>query len=176
MPTPALSARRRTVSTSHISRSDLGVAIEKSLQLVQIDANQKADVIIISDGEEQGRGRISEALRFARTRGVTVSTIVVGTTEGATIPVPNGVLRDESGEIVTTRARVENMRRIARDTGGTMLQNPFSANALDPLVLRGAGGATREKDVRVPIDRYQWPLALAFMAFFCGSLLNRGAE
>jgi hypothetical protein len=30
--------------------------------------------------------------------------------------------------------------------------------------------------VRVPIDRYQWPLAIAFAAFFCGSLANRGAE
>ncbi|HVS30251.1 MAG TPA: VWA domain-containing protein [Thermoanaerobaculia bacterium] len=159
-----------------VAGSDLGAAIEKSLQLVQIDSGQKADVILISDGEEQGRGRIADALRFARARGVSVSAIVVGTAGGGTIPAGNGVLRDESGEIVTTRARSENMQRIARDTGGTLLQNPFSESALDPLMQRGAGGASREKDVRVPVDRYQWPLALAFMAFFCGSLLNRGAE
>jgi hypothetical protein len=28
----------------------------------------------------------------------------------------------------------------------------------------------------MPIDRYQWPLALAFFAFLGGSLLHRGAE
>jgi Ca-activated chloride channel family protein len=158
-----------------IPGSDLGAAIEKAVQLVQIDSMQKADVILISDGEEQGR-RVSEALRLARTRGVAISTILVGTENGGPIPTADGVLHDESGEVVITHGRIEVLERIARESGGTFLRNPFTARALDPLLSRTERGAAREKDVRVRVDRYQWPLALAFFAFFCGSLLNRGAE
>ena len=55
-------------------------------------------------------------------------------------------------------------------------ENPFAANALDGLMVRTAPGRVRESHVRVPIDRYQVPLALAFAAFFFASFLNRGAE
>lgn len=157
--------------------SDLGAAIDASLKLLQAETSQKADVIIISDGEEQGsRLGLTEALHRARTRGIAISTIAVGTPEGATIPTGNGVLRDESNEIVTTHEQPEVLQRVARATGGRFLDNPFASNALNPLLARRAAGGERSRPVRVPIDRYQWPLAVAFVAFFCGSLANRGAE
>ncbi|HET7706696.1 MAG TPA: VWA domain-containing protein [Thermoanaerobaculia bacterium] len=155
--------------------SDLGAAVLAALKLVEADSGQKADIVVISDGEEQGT-RVNEAISRARDRGVTISTIVVGASEGATIPVRGGVLRDESGEPVVTYARSDVMQRLARGTGGTSLENPFSEHELDPLLARPVAGTPRVAKVRVPIDRYQWPLALAFAAFFIGSILNRGAE
>ena len=157
--------------------SDLGAAIDASLKLLQAETSQKADVVIISDGEEQGsRLGLTEALHRARTRGIKLSAIAVGTPEGATIPNGNGVLRDESNEIVTTHEQPDVLQRVARATGGQFLDNPFAADALAPLLARRAPGGERSRPVRVPIDRYQWPLAVAFAAFFCGSLANRGAE
>lgn len=155
--------------------SDISAAINSSLRLIEADVNQKADAIIISDGEEQG-GRVADALRRARTRGMPIHGIMIGTRGGSTIRTPNGVLRDDAGQIVTTYARADVLEHVARDTGGMFLDNPFSAHALDVLVLRRVAGAARETPVRVPIDRYQWPLAVAFTAFFFGSVLNRGAE
>jgi Ca-activated chloride channel family protein len=155
--------------------SDIGGAVLAAMKLVEADPTQKADIIVISDGEEQGR-RIDDAVQRARGRGVKVSGIVVGTSKGSTIPDGGGVLRDESGETVLTYARSDVMQRLARGTGGTLLENPFAEHALDPLIIRRAGGSARTAQVRVPIDRYQWPLALAFVAFFCASILNRGAE
>jgi len=157
--------------------SDLGAAIDASLKLLQAETSQKADVIIISDGEEQGgRLQLAEALHRARTRGVEVSTIAIGTPAGATIPTGSGVLRDESGEIIQTREQTESMQRIARATGGSFLDNPFASGALAPVLAHRTTGGEKSRPVRVPIDRYQWPLAIAFVAFFCGSLANRGAE
>ena len=157
--------------------SDIGSAIDASLKLLQAETSQKADVVIISDGEEQGsRLGLTEALHRARTRGIEVSTIAVGTPEGATIPTGNGVLRDESNEIVTTHEQPDVLQRVARATGGHFLDNPFASGALAPLLAQRASGGERSRPVRVPIDRYQWPLAIAFAAFFCGSLANRGAE
>jgi len=157
--------------------SDLGSAIDAALKLLQAETSQRADVVIISDGEEQGsRFGLTEALHRARTRGIELSTIGVGTPEGATIPTGNGVLRDESNEIVTTREQPDVLQRIARATGGHFLDNPFASGALAPLLAQHTSGGERSRPVRVPIDRYQWPLAIAFAAFFCGSLANRGAE
>ena len=157
--------------------SDVGSAINASLKLLQTETSQKADVVIISDGEEQGSSLgLTEALHRAKTRGVSISTIGVGTRAGATIPTANGVLRDDNGDIVTTHEQSDVLQRVARVTGGLFLDNPFAEHALKPLLARQNAGGERSRPVRMPIDRYQWPLAVAFAAFFCGSLANRGAE
>jgi Ca-activated chloride channel family protein len=154
--------------------SDVGTAIVAGLGLLQAEAGQKGDIVVLSDGEDQG-ARVTEAVQRARTRGVAVSTIVVGSGQGSTIPTQRGPLRDSNGEVVTTYARSDVLRDIARNTGGRFLENPFGARDLDPLIDRG-DATERQTHARVPIDRYQWPLALAFFAFLGGSLLHRGAE
>ncbi len=155
--------------------SDIGSAVLGALRLIEADPAQQADVVLISDGEEQG-ARDTEAIQRARARGVEVSTIMLGTETGATIPTPRGLLRDGSGDVVTTYARRDVLSRVAQGTGGKMLENPFAERALDPLLPDAARGRERQTHTRVPIDRYQWPLALAFFAFLAGSLVNRGAE
>lgn len=155
--------------------SDLGSAILAALKLVESDPSQKADLVVMSDGEDQG-ARVAEAAAQAKARGIAISTIVVGSSAGATIPSGDGPLRASNGEVVTTYARSEVMQRLASATGGTMLVNPFAARSLDPLLGRGAPATERETHARVPIDRYQWPLAGAFLLFLFASLAHRGAE
>jgi Ca-activated chloride channel homolog len=155
--------------------SDLGSAIIAAMRLIESDSAQKADIVVLSDGEDQG-SRVQEAIQRAKSRGVEVSTIVVGSPQGSTIPTGRGPLRNESGDVVTTYARSDVMGEVARETGGTMLQNPFAARALDPLLRNAKPTTERETKARVPIDRYQWPLAFAFVALLGGSLLHRGAE
>lgn len=156
--------------------SDLGAAIMTAMRLVESDPGAKADIILISDGEDQGT-KLKDALQRAKQRGVTVSTILVGSGEGAAIPMADGSsLRDESGKVVTTYAHRESMQQIASATGGSFLENPFAEHALDPLLVVRARGALKQRTVRIPVDRYQWPLALAFFALFLGSIAHRGAE
>lgn len=154
--------------------SDVGSAIIGALRLIEAEPAQNADIVVLSDGEDQG-ARVREAVQRAKSRGVQISTIVVGSADGSTIPTAQGPLRDSTGDVVTTYARTESMREIAGGTGGRLYENPFGARALDPLIGRGAS-TPRETHARVPIDRYQWPLGAAFALFFFGSLLNRGAE
>lgn len=156
--------------------SDVGNAIFAALRLLESEPGVKADMVILSDGEDQG-ARVNEAVQRAKTRGIEISTIVVGSAEGSTIPTPEGPLRDENGETVTTYARTDALSEIARGTGGRMLENPFSARALDPLLENAATtAARRQTHTRVPVDRYQWPLGLAVIALFAGTFVNRGAE
>jgi Ca-activated chloride channel homolog len=154
--------------------SDVGSAIIAALRLIESDLVRRADIVVLSDGEEQG-ARVGDAVRQAKTRGIEVSTIMIGSGAGSTIPTANGPLRDANGETVTTYARTEVLAEIARETGGRALENPFAARALDSIA-GGEAATERETQARVPVDRYQWPLALAFLMVFAGSLLNRGAE
>jgi len=154
--------------------SDVGSAMLAALRLVEAEPGLKADLVVISDGEDQGV-RVGEAVQRAKSRGIEVSTIAIGSAEGSTIPTPGGPMRDSSGDVVTTYARAETLRGIAASTGGTFLENPFAEGALRPL-MGGEEGTLRQTHTRVPIDRYQWPLALAFFALLGGSLVHRGAE
>jgi Ca-activated chloride channel homolog len=154
--------------------SDIGSAILGALRLIEADPSQKADIVLLSDGEDQG-SKVREAIDRAKQRGTVVSTVVIGTAEGSPIPTPRGPLRD-SGAVVTTYARSETLREIAGGTGGVMLENPFGENALEPLFDRSGKGVERQTHARVPIERYQWPLGLAFVLLIAGSVLNRGAE
>lgn len=174
--TEAVASLIDTLQTGEIGEpgSDAGNAILAAVRLLETEIGQKGDIVILSDGEDQG-ARVRQAVQRAKSRGIPVSTIVIGTPEGATIPTRRGPLRDERNEIITTYARREVLAGIARDTGGILLENPFGERALDPLLESGETTA-RQTHARVPLDRYQWPLALAFLAFLGGTLLHRGAE
>jgi Ca-activated chloride channel family protein len=155
--------------------TDLGAGLLAALRLLDSDPAQKGDVVVISDGEDQG-SRLDDALRHLRQRGFAVSTIVVGSTSGSTIPREDGRdLRDDNGDIVRTYAHPEVLERVARETGGRFYANPFAEHDLDTIAAP-PGGRERRKNVNVPIERFQWPLAFAFFALLGGSLLNRGAE
>ncbi len=154
--------------------SDFGAALAAAQKVVESDPATRADIVLISDGEDQG-AKLRDALRHARDRGTPICTILVGTEQGGTIPMPDGPLRDDSGRVVTTYAHPEVLQQIAGATGGTFIANPFPAHALDPL-LAFRGGTARQRSVRIPIDRYQWPLGLAFAFLLIGSIANRGAE
>lgn len=165
-----------TLQTGEVGQpgSDLGTAVITAMRLIEADPLAKADIVVLTDGEDQG-ARVGEAVQRAKSRGVAVSSIVIGSAQGATIPTPNGPLRDTTGEIITTFARTDALRELTRGTDGTLLTNPFADRALDPLLGRGPA-SIHATEARVPIDRYQWPLALAFFAFLGGSLLHRGGE
>lgn len=155
--------------------TDLEAALASAQKLLDSDPTQRGDIVVISDGEDQS-GRLDDAERKLRARGVAVSTIAVGTTRGSTIPSGStaGPLRDDNGEVVVTYAHPETLQAVARATGGRFFENPFGEHALDALAA--TGGATKEKDVRVPIERFQWPLGIGFVLLMLGSFVNRGAE
>ena len=175
--TDAVMALLDTLDTGEVGEpgSDIGNAVLGALRLIEADPAQKADIVVLSDGEEQG-SRVDEAITRAKQRGIAVSAVLIGTAQGSAIPTPNGPLRDSGGEVVTTYAQGDVLRRIASGTGGTMLENPFGERGIDRLLDRTPAGRLRQTHARVPIERYQWPLGAAFLLFVLGSLLNRGAE
>ncbi|MGH9459502.1 MAG: VWA domain-containing protein [Thermoanaerobaculia bacterium] len=160
--------------------SDLGAAILTAVDyLEKSGGGGRREIVLISDGEDQGSLR-ERAVEIARERGIAVTTVAVGATEGVTIPSPRTgePLRTEEGEIVTTRANPETLAEIAEATGGRAFVNPFDERALAAIAAKAPGEVTAEEGrmQRVPVERFQWPLAAGLLLLLAGSFANRGAE
>lgn len=156
--------------------SDLSKAIETSLELAGTVGTRSTDIVIISDGEHRGRAW-DEQLAIARTRGLRISAIVLGTSDGGVVPDGwGGELKDEEGNLAVSRASSEPLETITRECGGTFWVNPFGEDSLAAL-QRDVGEFTgSDRFDQIPVERYQWPLGLSVMFLFVSIVMNKGAQ
>lgn len=158
------------------SGSDFSKAIDESTELAKSVGDRAVDVVILSDGEHRG-GRWEESLGVARARGLRVSAVVVGGSEGAPIPLEGGgSLEDSSGKQVVTRSSDEPLRTIASECGGRFWSNPAEPVTAEVLMDAEATIGRSGRLERIPIERYQWPLGAALVFFLGAMVVNRGAE
>jgi Ca-activated chloride channel homolog len=111
-------------------------------------------IVLLSDGEDNV-GKLEGAIGDLMDAHVRTFTVGVGTPEGA--PIDSGA--------ATTRLVEDNLRDIARRTGGVYVRwsGPRSVgpivSGLSQLPPRSITGSAR----LAGIDRFQWPLAVAFL-------------
>ena len=168
-----------TAGEISVPGSDLGAAILTGVEYLKRSGSGPMEIVLLSDGEDQGT-LLQASLGAAQEAGIPVSTITLGTTSGATIPSDRGGnLRDENGDVIQTMANPELMRHIAERTGGASVANPFDQESLHAAIggrtdpeLRADEGRTR----RVPVERFQWPLAAGLLLVLGASFANRGSE
>jgi len=95
-------------------------AIESAGRMFESNAAAGRALVVISDGENFGENTLSKA-QAARSAGMALYTVGVGTTAGSTIPVPGGgVKRDATGRVVRTRTDAAFLRELAHAGGGIM--------------------------------------------------------
>ena len=151
-------------------------AIERGSESPDAEAERKGlaskAVVLISDGEDHEAATVEAAAKL-RKSGVKLFVLGVGTERGGPIPV-----RDEAGNLqgykraggqpVVSRFNHSSLEKIASDAGGRYWNMSQSESEVDEILAAlGALGRERfeERKTRVPIDRYQWPLALAVALF-----------
>lgn len=174
----AVTALLDTLETGELAEagSDVSRAIETALALAETGGTRSTDFVVISDGEHRGR-KWDEQLAIARTRGLRISAIIVGTEAGG--PVPDGrggALVDEAGNQAFSAASVEPLATIAKECGGTLWVNPFGEPTL--LTMQRDVGEFEGSDRfdRIPVERYQWPLGASALLFLVAMVANRGAQ
>jgi Ca-activated chloride channel homolog len=125
-------------------------------------------VLLLSDGEN-GAGDIGPAaIRLSHAR-IPVFAIGIGTPEGAPVPAdsteaPERWHRDHIGRIVVSHLEEGDLRRAARETGGSYQRwSPAAAQQAALELSRAshrliAGGDSPER-----VDRFQWPLGLGII-------------
>ena len=91
-----------------------------------------------------------------------------------------GFVKDDTGQVVKSKLDEKRLKEIAETTGGFYIHledGPRTMKQLfDDGVAKMQSGEIDERLSRQPIERYQWPLGLAFFALMLGSIVNRGAE
>jgi Ca-activated chloride channel family protein len=100
----------------------IGAAINLAVRSFDLQSPAGKAIVIISDGENH-EGGVSEAIKNATEKGITIFTVGMGTNQGARIPVGNSAYnrdyhRDREGNFVVTKLNEPMLVEIASAGGG----------------------------------------------------------
>jgi len=169
------------VDTNVISAggTDLAAALQESEAAFSSDNNYKI-LILITDGEDLEGSGVAQA-REAAENGVTVYTVGVGTPEGSPIPLRTRAgsvqyVRDADGRVVHSKLDPETLETIAEETGGFYVNLGPTGYGLEQVLEAGVGSIPEEEISsqlqRTPIERFQWPLAVALLLLVMEPLIG----
>jgi Ca-activated chloride channel homolog len=159
--------------------TNVATAIEEAARLFEEQGNNHRILVLITDGEDLQGDALDMAKEQAK-KGMTIYTVGVGSTGGQTIPLrlSNGrmdVVRDANNQPVTTKLDEGTLRQIAEATNGLYVPMGRGAEGLDTiyreklrLVPKNESEGRMEK---VPLERYEWPLAFALICLVMEFLL-----
>lgn len=149
--------------------TDIGAALRLALERFEDGRGSTQAIVLVTDGEDL-TGEGLEAARAAKERGIRVHVLGMGTETGAKIPDGDGGFvvdptADGGPEEVVTRLEAGTLRAIAEASGGIYLGAKGRVLPLEELYERAIASIGDREVIdgkeRVPMDRYQWPLAVA---------------
>ncbi len=115
--------------------TNLENAVQASLRLLATSEARGKAIVVISDGEHH-EGDVQRAIETARSAGIRIFTLGVGTPEGGPIP-ESGDARDsykkQNGELVWTRLEEEPLKTLSRETGGKYFRATAIESEIDAL-------------------------------------------
>ncbi len=162
--------------------TSLASAISVATHAYKSEERKFKVLVLFSDGEDQiDPEAVEAAAKEAASQGVVIHTIGVGSTAGAPIPVPGpggaiaGYRKDKDGKVVTTRLDESLLSRIAEITGGTYHPATPAESELDRVAEVVAGMDKKDMQARLMTqfeERFQFPLAVALLAFCADALLT----
>ena len=160
--------------------TNISDAIALAVRTFGKSATGNRALIIFTDGEELNGDAINTA-KAAAEAGVKIFTIGVGTSSGSLIPIPgeNGgtaFVKDPKGEVVKSKLDENRLREIAQAADGFYLHLENGPRTMKQLVTEGLA-KMQAADInarlsRRPIERYEWPLAIAIFLFAVALLIN----
>jgi Ca-activated chloride channel homolog len=163
-----------------VQGTDLGEAVRVSLGALEKGARDAKVLILITDAEDH-ESEYGPELSRLQELGVAGYVVLIGSSEGAPIPVYDdagtrqGFLRDEDGSVVTTRIDeevVDNFRQLAgfkvihAGAGGTVLDDFIDE------VASGEGDGIEERQVTRFEEQYQIFLGLALLFMVASTMIS----
>ena len=163
-----------------VQGTDLGAALRVSLDALEKGGRDARVLILVTDAEDHESTYETELARL-REAGVALYVVVIGSTEGAPIPVLDeagnrqGFLRDEDGSVVTTRVGEEALEALARGANAEVVRVGSGGTEFDDFVDQIASGEGEEVDslqVTRFEEQYQIFLGLALLLLLADRLLS----
>ena len=174
----------RELDTETIPRpgTDIALAINQAVDALKSQPDNMKYLILVTDGEDL-EGRAIDAAKNAAANGLKIYTVGVGTASGDLIPehVDSNTgtvtyLHDNTGKIVKSKLDEDTLRQIASITGGGHAPlgqqgeglEEIYTNYIEPLPKQ----QLEERQEKVHIERFEWPLALAILFLMWEFLTN----
>jgi Ca-activated chloride channel family protein len=161
--------------------TDLSTAIHSAeLALGKSDSFHRA-LVLLTDGEDLEEDAVAAA-KEAGSYGIRIFTVGIGTKEGSTIPLDSDrqeLLRDRNGQTVRSHLDETRLKQIAAQTGGfyVHLENGSTSRLIGEGLRKLGEGKIDERSLRIPIERYRWPLAFGLLLLlFSAALSDRRKE
>jgi Ca-activated chloride channel family protein len=163
-----------------VQGTDLGEALRVSADALEEGAREARVLILITDAEDH-EGQYGPELERLRDLGVTAHVVLIGTAEGAPIPVfdeagtQQGFLRDEDGSVVTTRIDDSVVDSFRQAGGFNVVLAGASGTAIDDLIdeiARGEGEEIEARQVTRFEEQYQVFLGLALLLLVASMLIS----
>ena len=118
--------------------TDIGKAINLAMHSFTPNTQTGKAIVVITDGEDNEGGAEAMA-KQAQEKGIKVFILGIGSTQGTTIPMPNGEdLRDANGNIVKTQLNEEMCKKIA-DAGHGVYIHADNSSVADALLEKELG-------------------------------------
>ena len=166
------------ITTDIIPRGGTNIegVIEAASTILTNGANHKI-LIILTDGENLEGDALAAAEKYGQ-EGLTIYTVGVGTSSGELIPVPGGkgFIKDSTGQYVTSKLDETTLAKIAELTGGIYAPLGGAGEGLDSIYQQKLSLIPKEELAerrhKIPIDRFEWPLASALLLLVIELLLG----
>jgi Ca-activated chloride channel family protein len=159
--------------------TDLGAALRVSLDALEAGERDTRALVLVTDAEDH-EGDFETELARAREGGVEVYLVVFGSAEGVPIPQNDdqgrrqGFLRDEEGNVVTTRLDEETIAALEDLGDARVVRAGVDGRAFDELVdeiAAGEGEAVDALQFTQFEEQYQIFLALALVLLLAEAVI-----
>lgn len=149
--------------------TDIGAAIEASLNSFDMGIGTDRVILLITDGEDN-EGRGLKMAEMANEKGVKIFVFGIGDTSGGPIPSEDGAggfKKDKRGKLILSKLDEESLKKIATVTGGDYVRSVAGDLDLDILYFDGIKyktDAVKLKSGKIKVYEERFPIFL-FMAF-----------
>ncbi len=158
----------------------LAQAIEVARGLFDAGQTKYKVMVLVTDGEDHDTEPL-EQITAAAEEGIVIFSLGMGTTAGQPIPIRDesgttvDYVRDDQGQVVTSRLDTAILEQAARLTGGAFYLASAGGQELDRIAERIRDMDRKELSARLATrmeDRFQIPLFLALLALVLEASLS----
>jgi len=159
--------------------TDIATAIDEAVTALHSQPDNLKFLILVTDGEDL-EGRVLDSAKAAAQSGLKIYTVGIGTPEGGTIPEQDGSdHRDASGQVVVSKLDEATLGQIASITGGAFVHLGQRGEGLEEIYDKYIAPLPKqhfeERREKLPIERFEWPLAVAILFLMWEFLTNERA-
>lgn len=125
---------------------NISAALKKAVALMQQAGSPRGEILLVTANSASSQ-LIKQAKKY-RAQGYTLSVLGIGTPQGAPIPTLSGYLRDPLGNVVMSKLKVKDLKKLAQAGGGHFVKFDNQDQDLNYLLSQPSSGEFAHDDTQ----------------------------